>query len=199
MVKHITRRRLAFFAAVGVAITVGVVAAFLANDGGGPDEAKAGEVHLLHNGEPVGLFAPGEAVTRAGQLVNFEIIVPQELPDTSLRLGQVNAWTNPVAGRPTLVYSALVYFRGSEFDAAEPVLTIAQFPEPGLIAPDLTDKTTVVLTGSSKVYVEPGAGGSPALTFGLVVIGDGHPHFNITSQGIALADLLELATALTGN
>ncbi len=198
MVKRITRRRLVFSIAVAVAIIVGAAAAFWANDGG-PDEAKAGEVHLLENGEPVGLFAPQDAVARAGQIVDFEIVVPQELPDTSLRLGQVNAWTNPVGGRPTLVYSALVYFRGSEFATNAPVLTVAQFPDPGLIAPDVSDRTTVVSIGSSKVYVEPGAGGSPALTFGLIVIGDGHPDFNITSQGIPLKDLLELAGALTGN
>ena len=63
----------------------------------------------------------------------------------------------------------------------------------------LSDTTMVVSVGASKVYVEPGDGRGPALTFGLVVIGDGHPDFNITSQGIPLKDLLELASALTGN
>ena len=200
MLKPLARRRFVLVVAVaGVAIVVAAVAALLANDGGGPEEAKAAEVQLLENGEPLGLFAPQEAVARAAQIVDFEIVVPQELPDTSLRLGQVNAWTNPVGGQPTRVYSALVYFRGREFAAKAPVVTIAQFPEPGLLPPDVSDKTTVISVGASKVYVEPGDTRGPALTFGLVVIGSGHPHFNITSQGIPLKDLLDLASALTGN
>lgn len=196
---RITLRRLVVFVVVGVAIIAGAAAAFWTNDGGGPEEAKAGEVQLFENGKPVGLLTSQDAVARAAQIVDFDVVVPQQLPDTSLRLGQVNAWTNPVGGRPTLVYSALVYFRGSEFAAKAPVLTIAQFAEPGLIPPDMSDNTTVALVGSSKVYVEPGDSRGPGLTFGLVVIGDGHPDFNITSQGIALKDLLEMVRVLTSN
>jgi hypothetical protein len=163
---------------------------------GGPSGAEAPEVRFATDESSeqirlVGTFPAVEAIERAKEIVDFDILVPDTLPHDELRLRQVVAAINALFGRPSLVYSELSYYSGPEYESGSPALVIRQFA-PGRMAnpPEGQEEVRVLTIGSSKVY----ATGQGAVT--MTVIGEEHPTFSITFSSVPEDDVLAMIRSL---